>query len=353
MYRVPIKHSYLLYRLLKAAGEDVPALSKQGCKDFTQLSDYWWGRYTNCISFSRRPPVPPFPNIRHFHTFQGEVQTDGVSVSVLMFQPQHAQPLPTLARKRKRQQQTSTEWVKDLPDRHIDQTHRIVGLDPGQKSLFTAAIHSQSAAGSLQDQRTHESTPDSKYTTMSWSSSRWREASGIKFRLHKTQLWFSRNVSLKDALEDTPSAKVATVALLMKHVQHRMRYEAAAVSHFGDRRHRQLRWRTFMKRQQAYSAICRAISAGSQDTVVAYGDASFSSSCNKGNPSTPTVSLRRNLGYHCKVFDTDEFRTSRLCCACKSPMDGMPLPVTGNFLPYANAAPFLLCLTTFGHEGLT
>ena len=157
---------------------------------------------------------------------------------------------------------------------------------------------------------------------------------------------------LKDALEDPPSAKVATVALLMKHVQHRMRYEAAAVSHFGDRRHRQLRWRTFMKRQQAYSAVCRAISAGSQDTVVAYGDASFSSSCNKGNPSTPTVSLRRNLGYHCKVFDTDEFRTSRLCCACKSPMDGMPLPVTGNFLPYANAAPFLLCLTTFGHEGL-
>ena len=33
-------------------------------------------------------------------------------------------------------------------------------------------------------------------------------------------------------------------------------------------------------------------------------------------------------------------------------MDGMPLPVTGNFLPYANAALFLLCLTTFGHEGL-
>ena len=249
----------------------MPALSKQGCKDFTQQSDYWWARYTNCISFSRRPPVPPFPNIRLFHTFQGEVQTDGVSVSVLMFQPQHAQPPPTLARKRKRQRQTSTEWVKDLPDRHIDQTHRIVGLDPGRKSLFTAAIHSQSAAGSLQDQRTHESTPDSKYTTMSWSSSRWREASGIKFRLHKTQLWFSRNVSLKSALEDTPSAKVATVALLMKHVQHRMRYEAAAVSHFGDRRHRQLRWRTFMKQQQAYSAICRAISAGSQDTVVAYG----------------------------------------------------------------------------------
>ena len=93
-----------------------------------------------------------------------------------------------------------------------------------------------------------------------------------------------------------------------------------------------------------HSAICRAISAGSADTIVAYGDASFSSSSGRGNPSTPTVSLRRTLGYHYKVFDTDEFRTSRLCCACNTPMGGMPLPVTGDFLPYAVAAP--LCLLT-------
>ena len=261
--------------------------------------------------------------------------------------PALAQGLPTSnGRKRKRQQQTNAAWARDLTDRNIDQTHRIVGLDPGRKSLFTAAIHSQSAADSLQDQQTHESTPGSKYTTMSWSSSRWREASGIKFRLHKTELWFPRNFSLRAAREDTPSVKVATVALFKKHIRYRMQHEAAAVSHFGDRRHRQLRWRTFMKRQQAYSAICRDISAGSKHTIVAYWDASFSSSCNKGNPSTPTVSLHRILSYHCKVHDTNEFCTSRLCCACKTPMDGMPLPMPGNCLPYATAAPFRLCSTT-------
>ena len=225
-------------------------------------------------------------------------------------------------------------------------THSALGCYPGRKSLFTAVIYSQSAADSLQNQRTHESTPDSRYTTMSWSSSRWHEASGINFRLHKTELWVNRNLSLKAALENNPSAKVATVALFKKHIRYRMQYEAAAVSHFGDRRHRQLRWRTFMRRQQAYSAICRDISAGSKETIVAYGDASFSSSCNKGNPSTPTVSLRRILNYHCKVYDTDEFRTSRLCCACRTAMDGMPLPVTGNCLPSATAAPFCLCSTT-------
>ena len=282
-----------------------------------------------------RPSAPPSPNRQQFHTFHGELQTDGVSVSVLMFQHQ-SQPQPAQTpstsnpkgQKRKQEQQTGAEWVRDSSDRNIGQIHRVVGLDPGQKSLFTAAIQSQSAADSLQEQRSH----GTKYSTLSWSSNRWREASGINYRVHKTQLWFCKDFNLKAALEETPSAKVATVPLFMEHVQYRMQYEAAAVTHFGDRRHRQLRWRTFIKRQQAYSAICKAISAGSADTIVAYGDANFSSSSGKGNPSTPTVSLRRILGYHCKVFDTDEFRTSRLCCACKTPMGGMPLPVTGDFL---------------------
>ena len=122
--------------------------------------------------------------------------------------------------------------------------------------------------------------------------------------------------------------------LFRQHIAYRLRYEAAAVKHFGDKRHRHLRLRTFRRRQSAYTAICRDITAGSADTVVAYGDASFSSSCCKGNPSTPTVSLRRCLGYHRKVYDTDECRTSRLCCACRTAMLGMPLPVTGNLLPF-------------------
>ncbi|DBA74949.1 TPA: hypothetical protein ACH3X1_010296 [Trebouxia sp. C0004] len=339
---------YLLCRLLKAAGEDVPSLATKECKRFTSLPDYWWSRFTNCIGFSRW--AAPRSGRRRFHNFSDEVQTDGVSVSVLYFQPHPAQsPVAdtqsaTRSRKRKRQQQTSAEWVRGLSDRNIGQAQRIVGLDPGRKSLFTAAIHSQAAADSLQQQRSFGSTR-TKYSTLSWSSGRWREASGINYRLNKTQLWLSQNCTLKAALEETPSAKVATVEMFTQHINYRMQHEVAALEHFGDRRHRQLRWRTFIKRQQAYSAICRSISAGSKDTVVAYGDASFSSSCCKGNPSTPTVSLRRNLGYHCKVFDTDEFRTSRLCCACKTAMEGMPLPVTGEFLLYAPSATFCLRLT--------
>ncbi|KAL3145756.1 hypothetical protein ABBQ38_015136 [Trebouxia sp. C0009 RCD-2024] len=240
-----------LHKLVKAAGEDVPSLSKKDCKEVTSRPDYWWSCFTNCISLSRW--TAPTSDRLRFHTFHDEVQTDGVSVSVLMFQPHpaqspsaHTQQSSTRSRKRKRQQQTSEEWVRGLSDRNIGQPQRIVGLDPGRKSLFTAAIHSQSAADSLQQQHSFGAN-GTKYSTLSWSSGRWREASGINYRLNKTGLWLGQNFTLKDALEATPSAKVATVALFTQHITHRMQYEAAAVDHFGDRRHRQLRRRTFIK----------------------------------------------------------------------------------------------------------
>ncbi|DBA96488.1 TPA: hypothetical protein ACH3X1_015372 [Trebouxia sp. C0004] len=295
-----------LHKLLKAAGiANVPSLSaNKGANEFIQHQESWWNQYTACINFSKRAQ-------QSRRCFKFQVQTDGVSVSVLMFQPfaeastqtNIAPPPPPPGRKRKRQQQGSS-----------------------RKALFTAVVHSQQAADSLHGGRLCQS----KYESLSWSCSRWQEASGIKFRLQKAELWISRKPALAAALKATPTAKVASSAQFLQHIRHRMQHTAAAQAHYGDRRHRQLRWRSFIKRQQAYSAICKTISGGNSDTIVAYGDAKFSSSCCKGNPSTPTVSLRRKLGHCCQVYNTDEFRTSKLCCACKTAMDGMPLPLLGN-----------------------
>ncbi|DBA98826.1 TPA: hypothetical protein ACH3X1_014589 [Trebouxia sp. C0004] len=242
-----------------------------------------------------------------------------------MFQPHVESPAassttpsaPPASKKRRRQEQCVIEWVQGLPDRHLVQPPRIVGLDPGRKALFTAVVHSLHGGRLCQ----------SKYASLFWSCSRWREASSIKFRLQKAELWISRKPALDAALK---AAKVANSAQFLQHIRHRVQHTAAAQAHYSNRRHSQLRCRSFIKQQQACSAICKTISGGSSDTVVAYGDAKFSSSCCKGNPSTPTVSLRRKLGNCCQMYDTDEFRTSKLCCACKTAMDGMPLPPLGN-----------------------
>ncbi len=324
---------YLLCRLLMASGiPNVPSLtSATGAKEFIQQQESWWSQHTDCINFSKRAQ-------QSRRRFNFQVQTDGISVSVLIFQPfaepltqpNTAPPPPPSAANRIRKRQDSRaaagEWVQGLPHRHLVQPARIVGLDPGRKALFTAVVHSQQAADGLQAGRPCEH----RYDSLSWSCSRWQEAAGIKYRLLKTELWISRKPGLNAALLATPTAKVASSAQFLHHIRHRMQHTAAAQTHFGDRRHRQLRWRSCIKRQQPYTAICKEISGGSKETVVAYGDAKFSSSCCKGNPSTPTVSLRRKLGQCCQVYDTDESRTSKLCCACKTAMDGVPLPLLGN-----------------------
>ncbi len=148
---------YLLCRLLMGSGiPNVPSLtSATGAKEFIQEQESWWSRYTDCINFSKRAQ-------QSRRRFNFQVQTDGISVSVLMFQP-FAEPLtqpntappPSAAsRKRKRQRQDSRaaagEWVQGLPSRHLVQPARIVGLDPGRKALFTAVVHSQQAADGLQ-----------------------------------------------------------------------------------------------------------------------------------------------------------------------------------------------------------
>ena len=126
---------------------------------------------------------------------------------------------------------------------HLVQPAHVVGLDHGRKALFTAVVHNQQAADSLQGER----PCGNSYDSLSWSCSRWQEAAGIKYRLHKTELWISRKPDLNAALLAIPTAKLASSAQFLHHVCHMMQHTAAAQTHFGDRRHRQLCWRSFVK----------------------------------------------------------------------------------------------------------
>ena len=316
---------------------DVPGLDGKGKQRFTAIKDYWWGEHTHCQEFNKEGPGSK----RHFGH---QVVTDAVSASLLFYHPlSPAEATAALAadklkntKRKKPAQQTSTEWVKGWSQAgsSLDNCGRIVGLDPGRKELFTAVVYSHQAASSLPDAIRPHPAP---YETLSWSSSRWQEASGIKHRQLKTALYMQQERQLMAQLEATPTAKVSTFAAFMPHVAYRLTHISRALEVFGSKKFRQLRWHTYRKRQQAYASMCNAITDCDSSTVVAFGDAKFSSSSGRGNPSTPTVSLRRKLGQYCKVVDVDEFRTSQRCSSCLVAMEGMPLPVAGEHLPALDA----------------
>ena len=122
--------------------------------------------------------------------------------------------------------------------------------------------------------------------------------------------------------EQMPSAKVASTAALGQHILYRLQHLSIVLDHFCASEYQMLRWATYRKRQSAMAKICNLITDKNSDTVVGYGDAAF-------NSSTPTSSLRRRLRSLCHVYDVDEFRSSKLCCACHQPMIGMPSAASG------------------------
>ncbi|DBA95279.1 TPA: hypothetical protein ACH3X3_013173 [Trebouxia sp. C0006] len=93
-------NSASLLKLLKAADfAGMPTLSPADIKEFTAARAYWWQRYTDYQSFCT--------HTEHTHRdFHFQVETDGISVSSLMFQPTSGSTSvsapPVASKKRKR-----------------------------------------------------------------------------------------------------------------------------------------------------------------------------------------------------------------------------------------------------------
>ena len=137
-----------------------------------------------------------------------------------------------------------------------------------------------------------------------------------------TAAWMQADPNLEGVFEHLPSAKVETTAALEEHIHYRLQHLHITQAHFCSKQYRALRWRSFRKRQSAMSKMCSDLTGNRQDTIVGYGDAKF-------NSNGPTVSLRRRLRSLCCLYDVDEFRTSKLGCACHQPMTGMTSPAQG------------------------
>lgn len=161
-----------------------------------------------------------------------------------------------------------------------------------------------------------DSLTDCRYETCTWSYPQWKQQSGQKHRTDKTAEWMGADPAVQQALDQTPTAKVADTAAYELHIQHRLQHLPMVVAHFSAKKYRELRWLTYRKRQSALARLCNTITANSSHTVVGYGDGRFSS---KG----PTQAVRRRLRTMCRVYDVDEFRTSMLCCACHHRLTGM------------------------------
>ena len=195
---------------------------------------------------------------------------------------------------------------------------RLVALDPGQHSIFTAAVHDR------EDMEQHlqaaSLTLSQRYRTFSWSNSRWREVSGSKEHKAKSDKWLQDASDLRANLLSTPTPKVADTQAFGIHINHRLQHALAVQLHQAVPSQAEEE-----KENQAPESTAGGLQLHSSKTVVAHSDAKFSS-ISRGLAPTPTSSLRCHLGTTCGFCEMEELHTSMLCCACHKAMVGTPIP---------------------------
>ncbi len=76
---------------------------------------------------------------------------------------------------------------------------------------------------------------------------------------------------------------------------------------------RKYKWYGYLNRKHADTKLVKEIKKEfSKDVIICYGDASLKGVCKKGNISTPNVSIKKLIQNNFKMYNLDEFRTSKL-----------------------------------------
>jgi hypothetical protein len=76
---------------------------------------------------------------------------------------------------------------------------------------------------------------------------------------------------------------------------------------------RKYKWYGFLNRKKADAKLIRELKKTfGKDSIIIFGDCSLKGNCKKGNISTPSTRLKKLLKENFKMYNIDEFRTSKL-----------------------------------------
>jgi len=90
---------------------------------------------------------------------------------------------------------------------------------------------------------------------------------------------------------------------------------------------RKYKWYGFLNRKHTETKMIKEIKRTfGKDAIIFYGDFGFKTNCNKGNISTPNNRLKRLIGKQMKVYNLDEFRTSKLNHKTEEVCENLYLP---------------------------
>lgn len=260
--------------------------------------------------------------------FANQITTNGYSASVLLTRPKLE---AENGKKKPRTQRTKNddvfdgEWLSLPTDYEAD---ALIAIDPGMRSLCTAV-----SDGGVKNKKKKKAMQAARVprqvgveTVHAISTREYRHLAGM----NKARFWHEnlkkRKKHYARAINSIPSYKTSSfevyvwrLKIFWKHVSFLLKF--CADNAF-------LKWRFFqsrMKEKAADAMAKRLVPIASPRVLVGYGDWSRRDGIS-GHASSPVKGFRKALKKRATVVPIDEYRTSKLCSNCHSPLEQALLP---------------------------
>jgi hypothetical protein len=236
------------------------------------------------------------------HRYLYFLRTDGTSVSVTM-----GRPRPFCNSNSSSSGGSGTGASEAESVRGLDvEGCAVYGVDPGRRTLFYA------------------SASHAKDSEKLWCSNReYRHLLRVQPRQRKVEEWLTRK-DLKEFVDNMPSFKVMTSALLEAHIRHCVVRLKDAFKFYGCRcaQYRKFKQNGYYTKRRVLEKLVAKVTKDRRNVVLAYGSANVGS-CVRGNPPIAAKAFHRQCQQRCKVVLIDEYRTSKVCSACDGDLEQM------------------------------
>ena len=213
---------------------------------------------------------------RRNKVFEEFIMTDGLSVSVTVSQPKRdAAPVDAQA-------------ARESASNAFLQAARVVSVDPGRNPIISGVIYNEGAMNALGN------IDNIHLEKVKWSKKEHYHECGFTYRTSKTNLWMSMDEQIMAFNNQAITTKTSNIDLYKAHATHVLANLHQRMAFFNMQRFKRLRFKTYVKTQQAYEKVVAKLKGGVPNTLVVWGNAKFPPN-GRGSPSVPTKTMRKKV----------------------------------------------------------
>ena len=248
-------------------------------------------------------------------TFECQIMTDGVGASITVSRPKPVvdeeevgAANPTAVQRAERAAEKAA--AERIANREAFlAADRVVSVDTGRNPIFQSVVYNEAAMANINEANNEH------HQTVQWGRREHAHECGHNYRRRQVRIWTAKNPVVTAYNSTALTSKTSSLGRYKDHARHVLANMHSLLGFYGAQRFKRLRWKTFIKTQQAYEKIVATLKGGVENTLVIWGDAKFPCS-GRGSPAVPTTTLRKKVGARVKLIEQDEFRTSKLSCCC-------------------------------------